>query len=144
MFKGLKNKIKEETGSDISKISPLLSNASQKVAYKGRHSRQGSTSSIGSISVDGIREDNSQSPTPYETPVEEESRLPPSKDVKLIEKRDEEWKKRLNKLEGEWKKKMEEKEKEWKKILEAKENEKKSSNQSIEELQRALTSAEGL
>lgn len=147
MFKGLKNKIREETGSDVSKISPLVGGSSQKPgAFKGRHSRQGSTSSIGSVSVDGIREENSQSPAPSESGADitqEDLKSLSQKDVKLIEKREEEWKRKLNKLEIEWKRKLEDKEKQWKKQLETKEEEKALKEKSVEELQKSLLLAEG-
>ncbi|XP_034231639.1 golgin subfamily A member 1 isoform X1 [Thrips palmi] len=146
MFKGLKNKIREETGSDVSKIGPLLGGASQKsAAFKGRHSRQGSTSSIGSLSVDGIRGETSYSPEPCENVADltqEDLKGLPQKDVKLVEKREDEWKRKLNKLEMEWKRKLDDKEKDWKKQLETKEEEKNLKDKSIEELQKALLLAE--
>jgi golgin subfamily A protein 1 len=64
MFASLKNKIKEETGSDPTKLA--LSNAPQKIIHgngpKGHHSRQGSGSSLGSLSLDGVREELVSSP----------------------------------------------------------------------------------
>lgn len=147
MFKGLKNKIREETGSDVSKIGPLLGGASQKpVGFKGRHSRQGSTSSIGSFSVDGARGENSYSPEPCENVADltqEDLKGLSQKDVKLVEKREDEWKRKLNKLEMEWKRKLDDKEKDWKKQLENKDEEKNLKEKSIEELQKALLLAEG-
>lgn len=146
MFKGLKNKIREETGSDVSKISPLISGTSQKsTTFKGRHSRQGSTSSIGSVSTDGIREENSQSPVSNEHVVDyiqDDLKSLPQKDLKHLEKREEEWKKKLNKLEMEWKRKLEDKEKEWKKQLEAKDEDRLKKERSIAELEKALLLAD--
>jgi hypothetical protein len=59
MFTGLKNKIKEETGSDPTKLA--LSSPPQKITCgstpKGRHSRQGSGSSLGSLSLDDVKEE---------------------------------------------------------------------------------------
>jgi hypothetical protein len=64
MFASLKNKIKEETGSDPTKLA--LSSPPQKIIHgngpKGRHSRQGSGSSVGSLSLDGVREELVSSP----------------------------------------------------------------------------------
>jgi hypothetical protein len=52
------NKIKEDTGSEPTKIA--LSSPPQKIIHgsgsRGRHSRQGSGSSLGSLSPDGVRE----------------------------------------------------------------------------------------
>jgi hypothetical protein len=65
MFTGLKNKIKEETGSDPTKLA--LSSPAQKITHgtapKGRHSRQGSGSSLGSLSLDGVMEELVSSPS---------------------------------------------------------------------------------
>jgi hypothetical protein len=58
MFTGLRNKIKE-AGSDPTKLA--LSSPPQKItlgsAHKGCHSIQGSGSSMGSLSVDGVKEE---------------------------------------------------------------------------------------
>ena len=66
MFASLKNKIKEETGSDPTKLAPIMSSPPQKIIHgngiKGRHSRQGSGSSLGSLSLDGVKEDIASSP----------------------------------------------------------------------------------
>jgi hypothetical protein len=65
MFASLKNKIKEETGSDPTKLA--LSSPPQKIVHgsgsRGRHSRQGSGSSLGSLSPDGVMEELVPSPT---------------------------------------------------------------------------------
>jgi len=64
MFASLKNKIKEETGSDPTKLA--LSSPPQKIIHgsgsRGRHSRQDSGSSLGSLSPDGVREELVSSP----------------------------------------------------------------------------------
>jgi hypothetical protein len=64
MFASLKNKIKEETGSDPTKLA--LNSPSQNIIHvsgsRGRHSRQGSGSSLGSLSPDGGREELVPSP----------------------------------------------------------------------------------
>ncbi|KAK3909020.1 Golgin subfamily A member 1 [Frankliniella fusca] len=143
MFKGLKNKIREETGSDVSRI--IGGTPQNKSTFKGRHSRQGSTSSIGSLSIDGIREENSQSPDFHDHGSEinhENLKSLPHQDTKLVEKREEEWKKKLTKLEVEWKQKLDEKEREWKKQLESKEDEKLLKDKAIAHLQKSLQSAE--
>lgn len=57
MFASLKNKIKEETGSDLAKLAPILSSPPQKSSASYKHSRRGSGSSIGSLSVDSFHED---------------------------------------------------------------------------------------
>nr|CAD7462790.1 unnamed protein product [Timema tahoe] len=78
MFAGLKNKIKEETGSDPTKlVSPA-----QKVVTptnRGRHSRQGSGSSVGSISLDGAREELVSSPTYLKGQNSSDLKLPDGK-----------------------------------------------------------------
>lgn len=55
MFAGLKNKIKEETGNDVSLIPSIVNSNQPKL--RGRHSRQGSTTSLGSFTIDGTKED---------------------------------------------------------------------------------------
>ncbi|KAE8748677.1 hypothetical protein FOCC_FOCC004690 [Frankliniella occidentalis] len=143
MFKGLKNKIREETGSDVSRI--IGGTPQNKTTFKGRHSRQGSTSSVGSLSIDGIREENSQSPEFIDHSSEinqDDCKSLSQRDVKLIDKREEEWKKRLGKLEIEWKRKLDEKDREWKKQLESKDDEKLLNEKTIEQLQKSLQLAE--
>ncbi|KAF5298434.1 hypothetical protein FQR65_LT01213 [Abscondita terminalis] len=96
MFASLKNKIREETGSDISKLTAkITSSTAQRIeALRGR-SQQGSTSSINSlVSSDGNREENVEN-----------------------SKTDEEYKKRLSKLENEFASKLEEKTKEWQNVV---------------------------
>lgn len=60
MFAGLKNKIKEETGNDVSLIPAIVNSNQPKLLGKGRHSRQGSTTSLGSFTIDGTKEDGAQ------------------------------------------------------------------------------------
>jgi hypothetical protein len=65
MFTGLKNKIREETGNDPTKLA--ISTPPQKITHgstpKGRHSRQGSGSSLGSLPPDGVWEELAPSPS---------------------------------------------------------------------------------
>nr|CAD7434044.1 unnamed protein product [Timema monikensis] len=134
MFAGLKNKIKEETGSDPTKlVSPA-----QKVVTptnRGRHSRQGSGSSVGSISLDGAREELVSSPTHLKRQDSSELKLPDgkvvgSKDAKRLKwrrrltQRDEEWGRRLDKKEEEFQKQLQEQKEEWKTTLDVLEREK--------------------
>lgn len=98
MFASLKNKIREETGSDISKLTSKITNSSllRQDTNREKNSHRGSTSSINSlVSTDGVREDTS------------------SNDFKT----DDEIKKHIVKLEAEYAKKLEEKENEWKEKL---------------------------
>ncbi|KAF5306416.1 hypothetical protein FQA39_LY08925 [Lamprigera yunnana] len=111
MFASLKNKIREETGSDISKLTAkITSSTAQRIeALRGR-SQQGSSSSINSIvSSDGNKE---------ETPVDNG-------------KVDDDYRKRLNKLEIEFANKLDEKTKEWQNAL----NEKDRRIQKLEKEQ---------
>lgn len=135
MFASLKNKIREETGSDISKLTSKITSSTTSVqqrfdSLRGRHSRQGSTSSINSlVSLDGIRED-----------------VPSSADAKT----EEEVKKRVSKIEAEHAKRVEEKENEWKERCEQQdkrikqlETEKENIIKITSELREQLTIAEG-
>ncbi|XP_022904343.2 golgin subfamily A member 1 [Onthophagus taurus] len=63
MFSSLKNKIREETGSDLSKFtSKITSTTQQKLESLRGRSRQGSSSSINSIvSQEGLKDDGSLS-----------------------------------------------------------------------------------
>lgn len=134
MFASLKNKIREETGSDISKLTSKITSSTSSVqqrfdSLRGRHSRQGSTSSINSlVSLDGIREDTSS----------------------LDSKTEDEVRKRLSKIEAEHAKKVEEKESEWKERCEQQdkrikqlEAEKENVIKITSELREQLTIAEG-
>lgn len=142
MFANLKNKIREEIGSDVSAV---VRNAGTVRGVNSKHlSQAGSTSSISSsqISLDGSRDDNTVSPTPlvplkrensFELKLSDGTQLS-AKDMKRLENREDEWRKRLlkketellkkiEKKEEEWKIKLLEKEKEWKKVMEKQEKE---------------------
>lgn len=131
----------------------------------------GSTSSISGsqISLDETREENTASPLPPVVPRRENSfelKLTDgmqlsAKDIKRLENREEEWKKRLlkkeaeilkrmEKKEEEWKVRLFEKEKEWKKVVEKQEKEKQRLQEEIKKientkqfLEHALKEAEG-
>ncbi|XP_046412681.1 golgin subfamily A member 1 [Neodiprion fabricii] len=143
MFVSLKNKIREETGSDVSTVVRKAGNVRN---VGTRHTSQtGSTSSISGsmVSLDGSREENTVSPTPpiqlkrensFEYKLSDGMQLS-SKDVKRIESREDEWRKRLARRESElvkklekkdeeWKVRLQEREKEWKKLLDKQEKEK--------------------
>ena len=95
MFASLKNKIREETGNDISKLTAKITNSTvQKIdALRGK---SGSSSSVNSIvSQEGFREDSSTD----------------------SHKIDDEVKKKLLKIEAEFARKLDDKEKEWREIV---------------------------
>ncbi|KAK9870440.1 hypothetical protein WA026_008008 [Henosepilachna vigintioctopunctata] len=96
MFASLKNKIREETGNDLSKLTAKITSSTvQKIDSLRGRSFQGSHSSINSvISSEDLKEDGT---------------------IDL-----EELKKRICKIEGEFIKKLEQKEKEWSDIVNAK------------------------
>ncbi|KAJ8679471.1 hypothetical protein QAD02_015258 [Eretmocerus hayati] len=139
MFANLKNKIKEEIGSDVS----TLVRSVDSVRALNRHLSQ-STIGGSQISLDDPHEDGASSPVqPPSRPKRENSfdlkladGTPLSaKDVKKLENREDEWRRRLQKREAELLKRMEkkeeehrirmlEKEKEWKKIVDKHEKEK--------------------
>ncbi|KAJ8960902.1 hypothetical protein NQ318_020201 [Aromia moschata] len=104
MFASLKNKIREETGSDLSKLTAKITSTTvQKIESIRGRSHQGSTSSLNSIvSSDGVREDG---------PVDSE-----------------EYRRRLAKIESEFGRKLEQKELEWREIA----NEKNRQLQTLE------------
>lgn len=131
----------------------------------------GSTSSISGsqISLDETREENTASPLPlvglrrensFELKLTDGMQLS-AKDIKRLENREEEWKKRLlkkeaemlkrmEKKEEEWKVRLFEKEKEWKKVVEKQEKEKQRLQEEIKKientkqsLEHALKEAEG-
>ncbi|RZC32920.1 golgin subfamily A member 1 [Asbolus verrucosus] len=104
MFASLKNKIREETGSDLSKLTAKITSSTvQRIDSLRGRSHQGSSSSINSlVSSDGVREDGN-----IET---------------------EEFKKRLLKIESEYIKKLDQKELEWREIM----NEKDKKLQNLE------------
>lgn len=130
MFASLKNKIREETGSDISKLTAkITSSTAQKIESLRGRSHQGSTSSINSVvSSDGVKEDS----------------------VSESVKNAEEYKKRLYKIESDFVKKLDEKEREWRELLnerdkrlEILEREKEESQKHILSLKESLKNAEG-
>lgn len=131
----------------------------------------GSTSSISGsqISLDGSREENIASPLPpvslekdtgFDLKLNDNMQLS-AKDIKKIENREDEWRKRLAKKETEFVKRLEkkeedwkvrflEKEKEWKKVVEKQEKEKNKIEEELRHvesskhsLELALKDAEG-
>ncbi|CAH0557859.1 unnamed protein product [Brassicogethes aeneus] len=125
MFASLKNKIKEETGSDLSKLTAKITSSTvQKIDSLRGRSHQGSTSSLNSIvSSDGLRED--------------------------IQNESEEFKKRLSRIESEYSRKLELKEVEWKDLVKQKdkhlhiiEKEKEEAYKQILNLKESLKDAE--
>lgn len=126
MFATLKNKIREETGSDLSKLTAKLTSSTvQKIeSFRGR-SHQGSTSSLNSIvSSEGFRDD---------VPIDPE-----------------EFRKRFFKLESDFSRKLEQKEQEWREIVRDKdrqlqnlEREKDEAYKQISNLKDSLKEAEG-
>ncbi|TGZ54170.1 Golgin subfamily A member 1 [Temnothorax longispinosus] len=156
MFATLKNKIREEIGSDVSTV---VKNTGSIRGINSRHVSQiGSTSSISDsqISLDGSKEENTTSPLPPISPKRENSfelKLNDGmqlsvKDIKRFENREDEWKKRLakketeilkrmEKKEEEWKVRLLEKEKEWKKVVEKQEKEKRLLEEEIKKIEMA-------
>lgn len=128
MFASLKNKIREETGSDISKLTAkITSSTSQKIdSLRGKG---GSTSSVNSlVSLDGTKEDSSA----------ESSKL------------EEDFRKRVLKIETEFVKKLDDKEREWKEVVAEKdkrlkliEQEKEEALKEVKALKGSLRNAEG-
>ncbi|XP_017773071.1 PREDICTED: golgin subfamily A member 1 isoform X2 [Nicrophorus vespilloides] len=124
MFASLKNKIREETGSDLSKLTAKITSSTvQRIdSLRGR----GSTTSINSlVSSDGVREDNGEF------------------------KSEEDYRRRLNRLEQEFAKKLDEKEKEWRdalcdkdKHVQSLEREKEEAHKQIHNLKDSLKNAE--
>lgn len=129
MFASLKNKIREETGSDISKLTAkITTSTAQKLESLRGRSHQGSTSSINSlVSSDGFKDDNSS-------------------DVKT----EEDFKRKIFKIETEYVKKLDEKEREWKEVVNERdkrlsilEKEKDDAHKQISVLRDSLKNAEG-
>ncbi|KAL0104459.1 hypothetical protein PUN28_017292 [Cardiocondyla obscurior] len=161
MFTTLKNKIREEIGSDVSTV---VKNAGSIRGINSRHVSQiGSMSSISDsqVSLDGLKEDNPASPLPPVSPKRENSfelkfndgMQLSVKDLKRLESREDEWRKRLAKKEAEilkkmekkeeeWKVKLFEKEKEWKKVVEKQEKEKRRLEEDIKKIEMAKESLE--
>lgn len=126
MFASLKNKIREETGSDLSKLTAKITSSTvQKIDSLRGKSHQGSSSSLNSIvSSDGFREDGPIDP--------------------------EEFRKRMSRLESEFARKLEQKEQEWREIVNEKdrqlqnlEREKDEAYRQISNLKESLKAAEG-
>nr|XP_033330070.1 golgin subfamily A member 1 isoform X3 [Megalopta genalis] len=161
MFATLKNKIREEIGSDVSTV---VRNAGNVRGINSRHmSQAGSTSSISGsqISLDGSREENAASPSPpislkrdnsFDIKLSDGMQLS-AKDIKRFETREEEWRKRLakkevemlkrmEKKEEEWKVRLLEKEKEWKKLAEKQEKEKSKLEEELQNVERIKNSLE--
>ncbi|XP_012343698.1 golgin subfamily A member 1 isoform X2 [Apis florea] len=160
MFATLKNKIREEIGSDVSTV---VRNAGNVRAINSRHmSQTGSTSSISGsqISLDGSREENTASPSPpvslkkdsFDFKLNDNMQLS-AKDIKRLENREDEWRKRLakketelmkrmEKKEEEWKVRLFEKEKEWKKVVEKQEKDKNKLEEELRDIQSTKHSLE--
>lgn len=126
MFASLKNKIREETGNDLSKLTAKLTSSTvQKIESLRGRSHQGSTSSLNSIvSSEGFRDDGPIDP--------------------------EEFRKRLIKLETDFARKLDQKEHEWREIVREKdrqlqnlEREKDEAYKQISNLKESLKEAEG-
>lgn len=127
MFASLKNKIREETGSDLSKLTAKITSSTvQKIDNLRGRSHQGSTSSLNSIvSSDGLRE---------EGPIDPE-----------------EYRKRIVKLEAEFARKLDTRDNDWKEIVKEKdkrlqsiEKEKDEAYRQISNLKDSLKNAEEL
>lgn len=161
MFATLKNKIREEIGSDVSTV---VRNAGNVRGINSRHmSQTGSTSSISGsqVSLDGSREENAASPSPpdslkrdnsFDLKLSDGMQLS-AKDIKRFESREEEWRrrlvkkeaelvKRMEKREEEWKVRLFEKEKEWKKVVEKQEKEKSKLEGELRNIESAKLSVE--
>ncbi|XP_043275855.1 golgin subfamily A member 1 isoform X2 [Venturia canescens] len=161
MFASLKNKIREEIGSDVSTV---VRNAGTVRGINSKNPFQlGSTSSIGGsqLSLDDSREENAASPTlpiplkrenSFELKLSDGTQLS-AKDLKRLENREDEWRKRLAKKEAEllkkcekkdeeWKVRLAEKEKEWKKLMEKQEKEKAKLEEEWEKAEDANRSLE--
>ncbi|XP_066253481.1 golgin subfamily A member 1 isoform X2 [Euwallacea similis] len=127
MFASLKSKIREETGSDLGKLTAKITSTTvQKIENLRGKSHQGSASSLNSIvSSDGLKE---------EGPIEPE-----------------EFRKRISKIESEFSRMFEQKEHEWKEIIRDKdrklqnfEKEKDEAYKQISNLKDALKNSEDL
>nr|XP_023015103.1 golgin subfamily A member 1 [Leptinotarsa decemlineata] len=125
MFASLKNKIREETGSDLTKLTAKITSSTvQKIESLRGRSAHGSTSSLNSVqSSEGFKEDG---------PIEPE-----------------EFRRRFSKFENEFSKKFEQKEQEWRDIVKEKdkriqtlEREKDEAYKQISKLKESLKSAE--
>jgi golgin subfamily A protein 1 len=139
MFTILKNKIKEEAGSDSTKLAPSI--PPQKITH-GRHSRQGSGSSSGSLSLYDVRQELVSSPSVLKQDSSEiklvDGKMLNQKELKRIEKRDDEWRQTLQELEEDLTKKLEKKEEEWKNQMEEKQRDWTRSIEVLEKEKSAL------
>lgn len=127
MFASLKNKIREETGNDLSKLTAKITSSTvQKIDSLRGKSFQGSHSSINSIiSSDDL------------------------KDGATIDI--EEVKKRVSRIEADFRRRLDQKDKEWSEIINAKdkqlqmlEKEKEEAYKQIANLREKLKTAEGM
>uniref|UniRef100_A0A1B6MRY7 GRIP domain-containing protein n=1 Tax=Graphocephala atropunctata TaxID=36148 RepID=A0A1B6MRY7_9HEMI len=126
MFSNMKNKIREKTGSELPKLS-----LAQKSGI-GRHSRQGSETSLSSLDPQP-KEDLSPLPvSPSEIVLADGKSLTP-KELNKLSKREDEWRSRLEKRDMEWTKKLEKKETELTKLMEDKEIEWRKQEQKMTE-----------
>lgn len=118
MFASLKNKIREETGSDISKLTAkITSSTAQKLDSLRGRSHHGSSSSINSVvSLDSVKEDGCT-----------ESR------------NDEELKRKILKIETEFVKKFDEKEREWREVVNERDKKIDNLESKLEEANRQIT-----
>lgn len=130
MFASLKNKIREETGNDISKLTQkITSSTAQRIDSLRGRSTHGSTSSINSlVSSDGVKEDGS-----YDLKSEDEL------------------KRKISRQEIDFAKKLDEKEREWKASLAEKdrrlqnlERDNEELNKNVASLRESLKNAEGI
>lgn len=127
MFASLKNKIREETGNDLSKLTAKITSTTvQKIESLRGRSQLGSTSSLNSIvSSEGNKDDVPSDP--------------------------DEFRKRLHKIELDFSRKLEQKEQEWRQIVHDKdkqissmEKEKDEAYKQITNLKDSLKNAEGI
>ncbi|XP_057651374.1 golgin subfamily A member 1 [Diorhabda carinulata] len=116
MFASLKNKIREETGSDLSKLTAKITSSTvQKIESLRGRSTQGSTSSLNSIvSSEGVREDG---------PIDSD-----------------EFKKRLSRIEYDFLRKLDIKESEWREIVKEKDKRIQSLEKDRDETQQQIAS----
>ncbi|XP_056630414.1 golgin subfamily A member 1 [Diorhabda sublineata] len=116
MFASLKNKIREETGSDLSKLTAKITSSTvQKIESLRGRSTQGSTSSLNSIvSSESVREDG---------PIDSD-----------------EFKKRLSRIEYDFLRKLDIKESEWREIVKEKDKRIQSLEKDRDETQQQIAS----
>lgn len=143
MFASLKNKIREETGSDLSKLTAKITSSTvQKIDNLRGRSHQGSTSSLNSIVSSGEYQESKRT---FKT----ERTLPDGfREEGPIEP--EEFRRRMGKIELDFARKLEQKEHEWRELVKDKdkrlqsfEKEKDEAYRQISKLKDALKNAEG-